>query len=42
VLKMIYNILAGELKKVLKSKLFLISMIIYILIFVVALVNRFF
>ncbi|ACM60009.1 hypothetical protein B0S93_1905 [Caldicellulosiruptor bescii] len=39
---MIYNILAGELKKVLKSKLFLISMIIYILIFVVALVNRFF
>ncbi|WAM30997.1 hypothetical protein [Caldicellulosiruptor naganoensis] len=39
---MIYNILAGELKKVLKSKLFLISMIIYILIFVIALVNRFF
>lgn len=39
---MIYNILTGELKKVLKSKLFLISMIIYILIFVIALVNRFF
>ncbi|WPX09660.1 hypothetical protein [Anaerocellum danielii] len=39
---MILNFFAGELKKVLKSKLFLISMFIYIFIFVVVLISRFF